>query len=449
MPTIHGRTRAHYDNPHRHQTLAGATLYFYRADAADSRPPGPGRSRLGWRALDALPPGALGLATVQPDGSYSLDLEGYEGGPLLFALRVEKLDYAPATGKSAQGLLGVAQPRREGLAWVLDLDVPRPAYCALLGALDLWLVAGRVTDGSPLARPLVEGVVTACARDFDPDGTLGQAATDATGSFEVFFPGDVFRHIPTLPPPFDSILPHELIGGPDLYFKVRSGNAWVVDEPPSRARERDRENRRNCSYLELCAEPPRLDTMTLWTHVGETGLGRLDGAGDWSGDVQFRGTLARTYQGEPVRFRFVHAAWADTAPRYPRDYRPLTAEHLHGGQAYAYLREQVGPAAGDCMLTPVFPLPDAEGWIAIPQDPRLIHLGRLIGLRPESLAPRPGCGAEPRLPSGKQLWRRKVSFILEVRTERHVLHPQGPVTLVLEGLAAPAHEDGQTCHPGC
>ena len=67
---------------------------------------------------------------------------------------------------------------------MLDLDVPRPAYCALLGALDLWLVAGRVTDGSPLARPLVEGVVTACARDFDPDGTLVVGDTEICGKGE-------------------------------------------------------------------------------------------------------------------------------------------------------------------------------------------------------------------------------------------------------------------------
>ncbi|MCP3140254.1 hypothetical protein [Pyxidicoccus xibeiensis] len=256
MPSIHGRTAAHYDNPHRHQTLAGATLVFYGTGASHPPAPSSGSTRLGWRALDVLPAGALGRATVGPEGRYSLVLEHYEGGPLLVALDVKKLEAAPEPGTGARGLLGVAWPRKAAEAWMLDVELPHPAYCALLGALDLWLVAGRVTDCAREPRPLVGGHVTAWGGDAAPEEALGAALTDATGSFEVFFPGSAFRRVPVLPPPFDAILPNELVGGPDVFFQVWQGSERVLDEPRTRGRERDRENRRNCTYLELCVAPP-------------------------------------------------------------------------------------------------------------------------------------------------------------------------------------------------
>src|SRR5262249_31720935 len=145
------------------------------------------------------------------------------------------------------------------------------AYCAILAGLDLWLVAGRVTDcGKDTQVPLIGGSVTAFDRDLVQDDNLGTQYTDSTGSFELFFPGSPLPAIPAPPPPFDAISPFELIGGPDIYFKVMLNGLLLLDEPPSTGRTPGRENRTNCSYTELCVAAPSWtpQTITLWSRIG-------------------------------------------------------------------------------------------------------------------------------------------------------------------------------------
>jgi len=135
----------------RRHTLAGATLIFYRCgeEKAGSRFP-----RWSWTPMAeaGLAAEEIGRTAVRDDGTYEVTLDAYQGGGLRVALAIEKLAYAPASGKSAFGLLGDVQPIRSPRtphqdlpSATLNIGLSKTAFCALLKDLDLVLVAGRVT----------------------------------------------------------------------------------------------------------------------------------------------------------------------------------------------------------------------------------------------------------------------------------------------------------------
>src|SRR5262249_50911864 len=150
----------------------------------------------------------------------------------------------------------------------LDVVVPPNSFCAILTALDLWMVSGRVSDCENKQDSLSGGTVTAFDRDLSQDDALGSDLTDAGGNFAIFFPSAQFKKIPLLPPPFDTIVPFELIGGPDVYFRVTQGANTLLDEPASQGRTAGRENVGHCSFHELCVKAPvwTPQTITLWSH---------------------------------------------------------------------------------------------------------------------------------------------------------------------------------------
>jgi hypothetical protein len=442
---LSGTTIARYGSPYRTETLAGATLVFY-----PHRGETQGASRWGWQRLDNdLPSGEVGRTTVRNDGSYELDLD-FRGDGLVVALEVRKFDYAPETGKRAAGILGVGAPRKMENGSVLDVEIASPSYCDLLNMLDLWLVAGRVSDCGHPAVPLVGGNVTAFDRDLTQDDNLGTEPTDAGGNFAIFFPGSVFRRIPALPPPFDAVSPFELFGGPDIYFKVEHGGVNVLDEPSSTGRTPGRENRSNCSYTELCVQAPSWtpQTITLWSYVGNymvpdggglhdfgadgltaSGKYAFTGAPDFIGQVSQRFTDG-TFPPEPVSFRFVFAEWPTmaTAPSYPGDYQPLTGIHI-AGAPYGAIYTFIGPNPWDYSLTPVSPTPDGAGWIAVDQSPNFVrNTGRMIQVNTATLVPGiphggpETAGAGAPVPGPDQDRPRKFSFVLEVKTASSSAH---------------------------
>jgi len=338
MPLVlTGNTTANYGNPTKLQTLAGATLVFYAADPKQA----PRTPRWGFYPHSGAIEGPeLGRATVENDGSFATSLSESPGA-VLVAIEVEGFSYAPATGKRAQGVLGIAMLAATGVAFdkarldaaQLHVALPKPAYCALLHALDLWLAAGRVTTGSPAIG--VSGLqVTAFDRDITQDDELGTATTDATGSFEVFFPGAAFRRLPLLSGILASLTSLELVGGPDLFFRVRTGTYTLLDEASSMGRAVGRENSPNCAYNELTVVTPGpgpgvgLESgPTVWQAIGNievvpatpggpTGFD-ADGfttAGKLAfyGTVRLKGTVFRKHtNGEPIRYRFLAREWGD------------------------------------------------------------------------------------------------------------------------------------------
>ncbi|HEX4963550.1 MAG TPA: hypothetical protein VF173_22160 [Thermoanaerobaculia bacterium] len=459
MSQLTGQTTARYGSPYRTETLAGATLVFY---LQGTRETGTASSRWGWQQLpgNRLPASEIGRATVQANGSYDVELRDYREGGLVVALEVRKFDYAPATGKEAAGLLGVGTPRQSEKGISLDVELPTAAYCDILKALDLWLVAGRVSDCGKPAVPLGGANVTSFDRDLTQDDNLGTAATDAGGNFEIYFPGSVFRQIPALPPPFDAISPFELIGGPDIYFKVEVGGVFVLDEPSATGRTPGRENRSNCSFTELCVQAPTWtpQTITLWSYVGnyqvpdggglhDFGADGLTASGKlaFTGFPDFIGQVSQKYLGEAVSFRFVYAEWTDlaVAPVYPGDF----TQQLKGPQItsapYGAIYTFIGPHPWNYSLTPVSPAPDANGWIAVEQSPNFVRdTGRMIQLDSTQLVQGidesgpDTAGAGLAVPGPNQDRPRKFSFVLEVKTASSSFAQTVPVVLHLNNSLA-------------
>lgn len=456
---LRGTTLARYGNPHHTQTLAGATLIFYHHRKAETAAK---RSVWGWNPTD---PGQIsapevGRAEVAADGSFDAGLEGYQGGMLLVALEAHGFSYAPETGKSAFGLLGAASPAwqddEEGAVAELTIDLPKVSYCEILEALDLWLVAGRIVDCETHGQPLIGGTVEAFDRDLTQDDFLGSATTDATGSFSIFFASATFKKIPSLPPPWDVIPPHELFGGPDVFFHVSQGTASLLEEPPSTGRTTGRENVPRCSFHELCVKAPTWtpDTVTLWSKIGKyrvpdsgslhdfdpdglTTSGKLA----FAGNLDFIGQLSQTFLGQPTSFRFVFAEWPDmaTAPSYPADYQPLTAANLNLSEPYGALFISTGPNPWDFTLQPVTPAPDAQGWIAVDQSSNFVRdTGVMVQVRTGTLVPAVGSlsdlegltDAGSPVPAGPLRDRpRKFSFVLEIQAGGFSAHQPVPVPI--------------------
>lgn len=474
MSHISGRTTAEYGSPYRHQTLAGATLVFYPQPKVSSE-----FSRFGWRELGELPSGEIARAAVAEDGTYEADLGDFQGGTLLVALEVEKFAYAPETGKTARGLLGTGVAREGDDGATMDIALAAPSYCELLASLDLWLVAGRATDCAKQPIPAANAEVTAYDRDLTQDDELGTDTTDGAGNFEIFFPGSTFRQIPSLPPPFDSILPHELIGGPDVYFKVEAGGGTLLDEDPSLGRTAGRENRTHCTWVELCVEPPDWSPqdITLWNRIGFHAVPNAPGAAglnDFDADgfvdsgklafykgIDFNGQLSQTYLGQPVSYRFLFAEWSDmtTAPALPADYQPLTSTHITS-HPYGAIRVVTGPnPLTDFTLNYLPPTPDAQGWIDVSQHPDFVRPeNRLIRLDTTTLVPaisKSGpstAGAGDPVPAANQDRPRKFSFMLQVRAGAVTYQHPVPVPIHINNSAVYARFDLQqltsnSCNP--
>lgn len=440
---LHGSTVARTPNPRKDLTLAGATLVFYAAGRAERG--GVARTAWGYRkvAADSVDTPEIGRAVVGDDGSYHAALK--EAAELvLVAIDVEKFSYAPATGKRAFGVLGVAAPSWDGRSAALNVVLPPKAYCGILTALDLWLVCGTVTDCGD-GKAAVGGVaVSAFDRDLSQDDVLGSAPTDAGGNFDIFFPGAQFKKIPVLPPPFDSIAPFELFGGPDVYFRVDAGAVNLLDEDASLGRTPGRENVDHCSFHALCVSPPKpeVHTTTLWTHIGYLRVPNGSVLNDFdadgfvasgtlalTGSLAFRGEIAQVMGGDPVSYRFEYAEWPDlSTPPIEAAFHPLTAANLELGQPYGYI---VTPADtdGDGTIhywehtdTAMYPAPDADGWIAVTTDPEFRQLGQpLAVVNSASLVPEVASPGEldSRVNPGQAVEiadvPRKFSFRLQVR----------------------------------
>src|SRR3954451_7379049 len=127
MGNVRGVTIARYGSPIRNQTLAGADLYFYALPSPETEALGTTvvAKRPAFAPLDSLPAGAIGSAHVAVDGTFNAELKGYEGQSLGVVMRVEKFEYAPATGKTAIASLGMMQPRRDanGKGLILTIDL--------------------------------------------------------------------------------------------------------------------------------------------------------------------------------------------------------------------------------------------------------------------------------------------------------------------------------------
>ncbi len=431
---------------------------------------------------DELKAQRLGSATVQADGSFSAKLKPHQGS-VLVTIEVERFTYAPATGRTARGLLGLAplafDPVDDQLAVArLRIDLPRPAYCALLARLDLWLAAGRVMASSPSAG--VSGVlVTAFDRDITQDDQLGTAMTDGAGNFEVFFPGEAFRRLPPLGGILGGLTSLELIGGPDLFFHVRAGAAPLLEEPAGVGRTDPRENSSNCSFNVLTVELPTTvnpgpeSGPTAWRAIGDYAIvsptpgGPTDldadgltttGKKAFHRKIKLKGAVFRRYvNGEPIRYRFLVREWAnphlssggpgappppppgatDPDPAVPSGWQALTAG-VSGSYGYVLGYTLSGGTLTVTSLS-LPASPNANGWIEVDQRPlgpgeSYVPTGELCRFNTSVLVPAGG------------MTHRKFSVVIQVQTPSvayqqlpqplHINNDQVRLSFDLNGLGA-------------
>ncbi|MFN0106711.1 MAG: hypothetical protein ACKV2U_32030 [Bryobacteraceae bacterium] len=290
-------------------------------------------------------------------------------------------------------------------AW--DYCIPSRFWCAFRALFGAWTICGRVTICG--TRTLAANVtVSAFDVDWLQNDPLGSGVTNAAGKFRIDYVTSDF--LTTI---FSPIINVELTSGPDLYFKVESGGTVLLDEPPSRGRQKDRENVGPCFCVDLCVDtdqPPPFKNP-LFTNVGDfhiggdinalTGLTNSAVLGHggpgfgFFGNLKLRGFCPKTSPigaPDPMRYRFLYVH-----PSAPGTPVPITPDKIYPVLVGSRLLEwdvfgtgliwtfqsiyiQGSGATLDPTPTPVLPpgtpwgappahviVPAADGWIKVDQ----------------------------------------------------------------------------------
>jgi len=303
----------------------------------------------------------------------------------------------------------VWRQREEGSITHWEYCLPQRFWCAVRVRFDAWVVCGTVTSCES-ELPLSGLEVTAFDADWVEDDALGTAVTDGSGHFRIDYSAAAFRQTPLSP-----LINVELIGGPDIYFRIESDGSPVLKEERSRGRQADREDSGPCLCVDLCVpigeEPPVEDPW--FTHVGDFHIlsdidhatGRTQHAvlGHGGPDYGFFGNLtlygfcpkvSPPDSSNPMRYRFVY----EDLDNDPGNEIPVTGNLVApikvGSRLIQWDLDGSGPdwvfqsiilkksgATPDPTPTPSVPpgtpwgpvpehviVPDSEGWVEVDQD---------------------------------------------------------------------------------
>lgn len=331
----------------------------------------------------------LAKAETDAEGNFTFELgENYAGEAFevdVYCGSVPRQKIGKKPPKPRQFTITTLQPRyREtgnGFIAVWNHCLPYRFWCAVLAWFDVWTICGRVTD-CKTKQPVAGVKVKAFDADWLQDDDLGFAFTDAAGKFLITYSGVDFRQ--------GTWLDVELIGGPDVYFRVETpGGAVLLTEPQSRGRASDRENVGNCFCVELCLEeaPPITEPYPVFRYVGGYNfLTAIDssplGDGKTLADdrafystLRLNGILSKKLNGSPMEYRFEWkelpaGGWTPVPPaliartviglweRFVADpmdpnFPAETKEYTVNGT----------PGPGELVVTP-----DPDGWIKVPQE---------------------------------------------------------------------------------
>lgn len=325
-----------------------------------------------------------------------------------------------------QVTVAVLQPRwrqtENDLIAAWKFCIPSSIWCAIRRLLDAWVIVGQLTvcnsedqNGNPI--PVPDYTVSAFDNDWIQDDPLGASVTDANGRFRIDYTSNDFTRTP-LTPVFGLRLETFGAAGPDVYFQVRrnSDGALIIDEPQERGLDSDRINRSPCWCTRLCIPMDTQSEYPFFTQVGVFKLpqdfytsgslaGRLNksvvglGGDGWGlyGDLRLVGLMPQKHpiNGQPMKYRFLYGS-------SPNPMEPVTSASLvtplqigtiltgftwnPGG----WLEPQfdtvgVTPSSGSTAFD-INLVPDADGWVDIPQHPNFNHNGNLIKFRTSILA---------------------------------------------------------------
>ncbi|MCM3872899.1 MAG: carboxypeptidase-like regulatory domain-containing protein [Pyrinomonadaceae bacterium] len=298
--------------------------------------------------------------------------------------------------------LGTYAPAQARIGWHVKLYIPQSIWCRLKRLVDVWTVAGRVTDCESGAAL---GDVTVIARDVDivQSDFLGQDVTNSLGIFRIDYLGDAFRQ--------GTIVDVELFGGPDIYFEVKdSGGTTLLAEPPSAGRQIGRCDSGPCKCVRLCVDLKGKEDgdglPSAWIRVGTAfkipdsplALNDFDANG-YAGAAKFvltetpamRGGVPRkTAGGDPIEYRFL--VGNTTAPNNAAPLAPAVFTRIVGAGPVAdqnlFVTTQLGelwrvvsysPFETELItITAVITDLSAGGWLDVNKviENRFIEMGR-------------------------------------------------------------------------
>jgi hypothetical protein len=328
-------------------------------------------------------------AETDAEGNFTFELgENYAGEAFevdVYCGSVPRQKIGEKPPKPRQFSITTLQPRyretENGLIAVWDYCLPYRFWCAVLALFDVWTICGLVTD-CKTQQPVAGVKVRAFDADWVQDDDLGFAFTDAAGKFIITYAGVDFRQ--------GTWHDVELIGGPDLYFRVETpGGAVLLGETQARGRAPDRENAGNCFCVELCLEevPPITEPYPVFRYVGGYNfLTAIDssplGDGKTLADdrafystIRLNGILSKKLNGNPMEYRFEWkelpaVAWTPVPPA-------LIAPTVIGlwEHAVADPMDPSYPAETKEYVVNGIPAPDKlvvtpslDGWIQVPQE---------------------------------------------------------------------------------
>lgn len=262
--------------------------------------------------------------TTDETGRFELHLpDEYEGNAFDVDIRLRNVPGRTARDtEPVHASLTTLQPRwrstRGGPVASWEYCLPERNWCHLRSLFDAWVVCGRVTEAESEAP--VGGVrVHAFDADIIEDDALGSARTSADGFYRIYYTTADFERTPA------SWLPIEFRAGPDLYFRVETTGATLLDEPRSQGREPDRENVGVCTRvdLEVSETPTPQPTGPTITAIspdeGYAGtMVTISGSGfaptREANTVIFNGTPAQVIEASPTELTVIVGSGTDTGP---------------------------------------------------------------------------------------------------------------------------------------
>lgn len=384
-------------------------------------------------------PALIGEYPTTPDGSFTAEFPAsYAGEAFEIDLYCGTVPHGPPhpARDPVQLSITTLQPQwreRDGLmlaAW--DYCVPARVWCHIRALFDAWTICGHVTVCD--TKQPAEGVrVFAFDRDWLQDDPLGSAFTDAAGHFRIDYTGADFRR--------GTFINIELIGGPDVYFRIETASGDVLlNEPPNEGRAPGRRNIGPCFCVDLCVKQAPVVRHAWFTRVGDFNIySDIDAAsglttaaqpagfpnahggpgfGFWGG-LKLVGDCPTQHPagGQPMRYRFLARPSGSAATPAPITggqvvatvvgTRPVPwnfgfgvttqAQEIVVAGAGGYLgplpapfpTPPPGPPPGSWgAMPPLILQPDAQGWVTMPPDATNQGFsGPLIRLNSAALAP--------------------------------------------------------------
>ena len=347
----------------------------------------------------------LGEGVVGADGGFTIELEkGYDGGVFDIDIFCGTMTGHRVPPKPLAFTLTTLAPQwREvdgGHAAAWSYEIPHRIWCGIRGRLGWWSICGHVrVCETKIGVPGVK--VSAFDVDWLQDDSLGSAVTDAAGHYRIDYTVADFTKTPWTP-----WINIELVAGPDVYFRIDGPAGVLLQEPRSRGRGQDRQNVGPCFCVDLCVQdsPGTPDPYPWFDHIGTKktvtgfdsapgGTGRTiaDNRAFYS-SLRLNGVLGRLLNGQPAEYRFEFDDGSGWKPVLPAQMVPMqigTWERLTGTLPPVETKAVVVLGANGPDEIAV--APDAQGWIAVPQDNSLttglfVPNNNLLGLNSETLS---------------------------------------------------------------